>query len=76
MKQKRLLDSFALIAYLNKENNFEKVRDVMAEAQQSGLAALPILRVTNDFECVVGAARLKAEYPLFYRLLCSSHYQT
>ena len=99
MKQKRLLDSFALIAYLNKENNFQKIREVLAEAQQSGspvlmneinigetyyilykkrgreeaeffldtvLTALPILTVTNDFECVMDAARLKAEYPLSF----------
>jgi len=34
--QKRLLDSFAIIAYLNKEKGFEKVRDVLSEAQESG----------------------------------------
>ena len=36
MTQKRLLDSFATIAYLNKEKGFEKVRDVLSEAQESG----------------------------------------
>ncbi len=36
MKQKRLLDSFAIIAYLNKEKGFERVRHVLSEAQKSG----------------------------------------
>jgi len=35
VKRKRLLDSFAMIAYLNKEKGFENVRGVMAEAQKS-----------------------------------------
>ena len=37
MKRKRLLDSYALLAYLNKENGFEKVRKVLANAQKSSL---------------------------------------
>ncbi len=36
MKKKRLLDSFALLVYLNKEKGFQKVRDMLAEAQQTG----------------------------------------
>ena len=40
MKKKRLLDSFALLAYLNKEDGFEKVRRVLADAQKSSLAVL------------------------------------
>lgn len=36
MKQKRLLDSYALLAYLNKENDFQKVQKVLSEAQRSG----------------------------------------
>ncbi len=36
----RLLDSFALLAYLNKESGFEKVRDVLAKAQESGSSVL------------------------------------
>lgn len=35
MNRKRLLDSFALLAYLNKEVGFELVRDTLAEAQLS-----------------------------------------
>ena len=99
MKRKRLLDSFAMIAYLNKEKGFESVRKAMSEAQKSGepvlmneinagevyyilsrkrgpekadyfietiLTSLPILMVSNGFENVVNAARIKAEHPLSF----------
>ncbi|MBW2406115.1 MAG: type II toxin-antitoxin system VapC family toxin [Deltaproteobacteria bacterium] len=36
MKRKKLLDSFALLAYLNKETNFERVKQILAKAQKSG----------------------------------------
>ena len=36
MNRKKLLDSFALLAYLNKEPDFEKVKDALAKAQESG----------------------------------------
>lgn len=32
---KRLLDSLALLAYLNEEDGFEKVRSVLTDAQKS-----------------------------------------
>jgi len=35
-----LLDSYALLAYLNREEGFEKVRDVLADAQKSGQQVL------------------------------------
>lgn len=35
-----MLDSFALLAYLNKETGFEKVRDALANAQKSGIHVL------------------------------------
>lgn len=99
MKQKRLLDSFAIIAYLNKEKGFEKVRDAMSEAQNSGnsilmneinigevyyilfrkrgpekadyflqtiLQSLPIIVVSNDFDDVIKASKIKAEHPLSF----------
>lgn len=99
MKQKRLLDSFAIISYLNKEKGFEKVRDAMSEAQNSGnsilmneinigevyyilfrkrgpekadyflqtiLQSLPIIVVSNDFDDVIKAAKIKAEHPLSF----------
>ena len=40
MKKKRLLDSYALLAYLNQEDGFEKVRNVLANAQESSLPVL------------------------------------
>ncbi len=36
MRPKIVLDSFALLAYLNKEDGFEKVRKILAKAQESG----------------------------------------
>ena len=35
MKQKRVLDSFALLVYLNREAAVEKVRKLLAEAQRA-----------------------------------------
>lgn len=99
MNRKRLLDSFALLAYLNEEVGFELVRDALAEAQVSDgsllmneinvgetyyiiyrqrgekeaeyfletiLVGLPIEIVQNDFQDVIDAARVKAEYPLSF----------
>ena len=99
MSRKRLLDSFALLSYLNKEIGFEKVRQALAEAllsdgsllmneinvgetyyilhRQRGvqqaeyfletvLVSLPIRLVQNDFQDVIDAARIKAEYPLSF----------
>ena len=36
MNRKRLFDSFAILAYLNRESGFETVRDFLAESQKSG----------------------------------------
>jgi ribonuclease VapC len=38
--RKRLLDSYALLAYLNEEDGFEKVRNVLAKAQKSNTPVL------------------------------------
>lgn len=40
MKQKRFLDSYALLAYLNKEKDFQKVQKVLSAAQSSGISLL------------------------------------
>ena len=99
MKKKRLLDSFALLAYLNQEDGFEKVRRVLADAQKSGLpvlmnemnvgetyyivhrkrgpdqadyflgpilAGLPISVISNNFDAVISAAKIKARYALSF----------
>ena len=99
MKRKKLLDSYALLAYLNKEAGFEKVRSVLADAQKSGLpvlmnelnvgetyyilyrkrghdqaeyfldtvlAGLPILMISNDFDAVISASKIKARHVLSF----------
>ncbi len=99
MNRKKVLDSFALLAYLNAEAGFGKVKDALSKAQESGnsilmneinvgetyyiifrkrgvekadyfldtvLAGLPIVTVANDFNHVIEAARIKAEYPLSF----------
>ena len=99
MNRKRLLDSFALLVYLNKEEGFEIIKSAMAKAQKSGLfllmneinigesyyilcrkrgkekadyflenvlPGLPITAVPNDFQQVIDAARIKAEYSLSF----------
>jgi ribonuclease VapC len=99
VKGKRLLDSYALLAYLNKEDGFEKVRDVLANAQKSVfpvlmnelnvgetyyilyrnrgleqaeyfldtvLAGLPISMISNDFNAIISASKIKARYPLSF----------
>ncbi|MFP4087866.1 MAG: type II toxin-antitoxin system VapC family toxin [Desulfobacteraceae bacterium] len=99
MKRKKLLDSYALLAYLNKERNFQKVQKALSAAQSSGgsllmneinvgetyyilhrkrnreaaeffldtvLPGLPITVLSNRFEDVMAAARIKAEYPLSF----------
>jgi len=99
MKRKRLLDSYALLAYLNKENGFEKVRNVLANAQKSSLpvlmnelnvgetyyilyrkrgheqaeyfldtvlAGLPISMISNDFNAVISASKIKARHAISF----------
>jgi len=99
VKRKRLLDSYALLAYLNKEDGFEKVRNVLANAQKSSfpvlmnelnigetyyilyrkrghkqaeyfldtvLAGLPISMISNDFNAVIVAAKIKARHALSF----------
>ena len=88
-----------MIAYLNKEKGYKKVREVMSAAQNSGdsilmnevnvgevfyilfrkrgsenadyfleriLPTLPILTISNGFDDVIAAAKIKAEYPISY----------
>jgi len=97
--KRKLLDSFAMVAYLNREAGFQKVLDVMTDAQRSGdavlmneitigevyyilrrkrgsekaeyflesvIPSLPLNPVSNEFDDVMAAARLKAEYPLSF----------
>jgi uncharacterized protein len=99
MKKRRLLDSHALLAYLNQETGFQKVRDVMAEFQKSEdpilmneinigevyyilfrkrgresadyfletiLPSLPVMSVSNSFEDIIEAAKIKADHPISF----------
>jgi predicted nucleic acid-binding protein len=99
VKRKKLLDSYALLAYLNKEDGFEKVRNVLANAQKSSLpvlmnelnvgetyyilyrkrgheqaeyfldtilAGLPISMISNDFNAVISASKIKAQNALSF----------
>ena len=93
------MDSYALLAYLNKEVGYEKVRAVLAMAQQSSLpvlmnelnvgeiyyilyrkrgheqaeyfldtvmAGLPVAMISNDFNVVISAAKIKAQHALSF----------
>ena len=99
MKRKRVLDSFALLAYLNGEAGHLVVKEALRKAQEAGesilmneinmgetyyilyrnkgqegaeyfletiLPGLPIQSLANDFELVIQAAKIKAEYPLSF----------
>ena len=99
MKRKNLLDSFAMLSYLNREVGFEKVRDIMADAEKAEnpvfmnevnigevyyilfrkrgrekaeyfldtiLPSLPLSFISNGFDDVIEASRIKAEYPLSF----------
>jgi predicted nucleic acid-binding protein len=99
VNRRRLLDSFALLAYLNQERGFEFIKSALAKAQKSDifvmmneinigesyyilfrkrgkekadyfleniLPGLPITTVSNDFQQVIGAARIKSEYSLSF----------
>lgn len=96
MRKKILLDSHALLAYLKRENNYQKVKDVLSSSgdavmmnelnvgetyyileRERGreqadyfmeviLKGLPIKLLSNDFERVINASRLKAKYPMSY----------
>lgn len=99
MKKRKLLDSFALLAFLNGEPGFAKVRDVMAAAQKTGahllinemnlgevyyilrrrrgagkadyfletvMPGLPVRKMANDFDLIIEAAKIKADYPIAF----------
>lgn len=97
-KKKSLLDSFALLAFLNREHGFERVRHLLRTARASGesllmndvnigevyyltaqrrsrekaekflrsLESLPIQPVSNSFDDVLEAARIKTWAPISY----------
>jgi predicted nucleic acid-binding protein len=96
VKKKKVLDSFALLAYLKMERRYEKVKNLLSSgdmlllmneinlgetyyilARERGvekaeyfintiLPSLSIKGVSNNFQDVIKAARIKAEYPLAF----------
>jgi ribonuclease VapC len=96
VKKKKVLDSFALLAYLKMEGKFEKVKGLLSSedtlllmneinlgetyyilARERGvekaeyfittiLPSLSIQGVSNDFQDVLAAARIKADYSIAY----------
>lgn len=96
MKKKKVLDSFALLAYLKMESRYEKVKGLLSSedilllmneinlgetyyilARERGLEkaeyfiniilpSLSIKGVSNNFQDVIKAARIKAEFSLAF----------
>ncbi len=98
MNRKRVLDSYAILAFLKQEPHFETVRDLLKKSSKGHEALLmnqinagevyyqiakqdftgdmdrfwnqflqlPVLFVVNDFDLVLGAAKLKARFPIAY----------
>lgn len=96
MNRKRVLDSYALLAYLKKEDKYKRIKELLAskdtillmneinlgecfyilarertidEAEyfiHNILPNLPIKRISNSFQDIIEAAKIKAEHPLSY----------
>ncbi|MEW5818290.1 MAG: type II toxin-antitoxin system VapC family toxin, partial [Spirochaetota bacterium] len=97
MKKKTLLDSFALLVYLKKEDKYHTVKDILSSGADNPvimnelnigetyyilarermiehadyfieviLPSLPITIVSNSFEQIIEASRIKAKYPISY----------
>ena len=94
MSRKRVLDSYALLAYLKQEDECERIKELLsskvtvlfmnvinlgecffilarertidkAEYFIHGvLPSLPIKKISNTFQDILEAARIKAKYPL------------
>ena len=96
MNRKRVLDSYALLAYLKKEDKYERIKGLLSSKDtvlfmneinlgecfyilarertmdkaeyfvQSVLPNLPIKKISNTFQDIIEAARIKAKHPLSY----------
>lgn len=98
MKKKSLLDSYAVLAFLKQEPNFDIVKALLRGSSRGhvtllmnqinagevyyqvarqnlcddidrfwdGFGQLPIVFVENDFDLVIEAAKIKAQYPISY----------
>ena len=96
MNRKRVLDSYALLAYLKKEDKYEKIKGLLSSKDtvlfmneinlgecfyilarertmdnaeyfvHNVLPNLPIRKISNTFQDIIEAARIKAKHPLSY----------
>lgn len=97
MKKKRLIDSYAMMAYLKKENGCEMVVEMLSDQKGNSLIMneinvgesyyiiarargvkeadyfvetilpnLPIRLISNTFDDIIEAAKLKAAHPMSY----------
>ncbi|MBI5233388.1 MAG: type II toxin-antitoxin system VapC family toxin [Deltaproteobacteria bacterium] len=97
MKKKRLIDSYAMMAYLKKENGYKKVVELLSVpkdgflimneinvgesyyiiARERGakeadyfvgtiLPTLPIRLISNSFDDIIEASKIKASHPMSY----------
>ena len=96
MNRKRVLDSYALLAYLKKEDKYERIKGLLSSKDtilfmneinlgecfyilarertmdnaeyfvHSVLPNLPIKKISNTFQDIIEAARIKAKHPLSY----------
>ncbi len=96
MNRKRVLDSYALLAYLKKEDKYERIKGLLSSKDtvlfmneinlgecfyilarertidkaeyfiHSVLPNLPIKKVSNTFQDIIEAAKIKAKHPLSY----------
>ena len=96
MKKRKLLDSFALLAFLKKENNHQRVKEFLSSpsdpvlmneinvgetfyilARERGadaadvflnviLPSLPVAVLSNSFDHVIEASRIKASHALSF----------
>ncbi len=98
MKKKRLLDSYALLAYLKREDKYQQIIELLKSSAKDNtlimneinigecyyilarerdveqaeyfietiLPNLPINVVSNTFDQIIEASRIKANYPISY----------
>jgi len=96
VNRKRVLDSYALLAYLKKEDKYERIKGLLSSKDtvlfmneinigecfyilarertidkaeyfiHSVLPNLPISKISNTFQDIIEAARIKAKHPLSY----------
>ena len=96
MSRKRVLDSYALLAYLKQEDECERIKELLSSKDtvvlmneinlgecfyilarertidkaeyfiHGVLPSLPIKKISNTFQDILEAARIKAKYPLSY----------